>query len=97
MWHYRLGSGTTSYSTGVVGIIKLSLTETLLSKYSASLYENLQKKGHHISNNELFYITDQQYFIHKSFIHKDLLNVAVLVYRSTETVGIQSRGEHTFI
>lgn len=45
----RLGSGTTFYSTGFVGIIKLTTTETLLSKYSASLYQKLQDDGHLIN------------------------------------------------
>ena len=45
----NLGSGTTFYSTGELGIIKLSTSETLFSKYSANLYEKLQDEGHQIS------------------------------------------------
>jgi NADPH-dependent 2,4-dienoyl-CoA reductase/sulfur reductase-like enzyme len=45
----KLGSGTTFYSTGELGIIKLSTSETLFSKYSANLYEKLQDEGHQIS------------------------------------------------
>lgn len=45
----KLGSGTTFYSTGELGIIKLSTSETLFSKYSANLYEKLQDQGHQIS------------------------------------------------
>ena len=51
----KLGSGTTFYSTGVISVTRTSKCETLLSKYSVNLYQNLQKKGHLISICNFFY------------------------------------------
>ena len=45
----KLGSGTTFYSTGVVSIMRLSTSETIFTKYSASLYDKLQNEGHDLS------------------------------------------------
>ena len=44
-----LGSGTTYYNTGIVGISRLSTSETTFSKYSANLYEKLHKEGFDLS------------------------------------------------
>jgi hypothetical protein len=44
----KIGSGTTYYTSGVLGQVKLNTSETLLSKYSSNLYEKLQKDGHQI-------------------------------------------------
>ena len=49
----KLGSGTSFYSTGIVGIMRLSVSDTIFSKYSTALYEKLQNEGHDISNNDL--------------------------------------------
>lgn len=45
-----LGSGSSRFSTGLVELIKMSPTETIFSKYSASLYKKLQDEGHDLSN-----------------------------------------------
>ena len=45
----KLGSGTTFYSTGILNVNRSTKCETLLSKYSAKLYLNLQSKGHPIN------------------------------------------------
>jgi glycine/D-amino acid oxidase-like deaminating enzyme len=44
----KLGSGTSFYSTGIVGIMRLSTSDTIFSKYSSTLYEKLQNEGHDI-------------------------------------------------
>ena len=44
----KLGSGTSFYSTGIVGIMRLSTSDTIFSKYSSALYEKLQNEGHDI-------------------------------------------------
>lgn len=46
---FRLGSGSSAHSTGVVSIIKQSTPETLFSKYSANLYEKLQNETENLS------------------------------------------------
>jgi hypothetical protein len=46
----RLGSGASRFSTGLVETIKVSTTETLLSKYTANLYQKLQSEDHDLSN-----------------------------------------------
>ena len=45
----KLGSGSSRFSTGLVETIKVSTTETLLSKYTANLYKKLQDEGHNLS------------------------------------------------
>jgi len=47
----KIGSGTTFYSTGVISTSRTSKCETLLTKYSINLYQDLQKNGHQIEFN----------------------------------------------
>jgi UDP-galactopyranose mutase len=56
----KLGSGTTFYSTGVVSIMRLSTSETIFTKYSANLYDQLQNGGHDLS--KIFYFTEKSVF-----------------------------------
>jgi len=57
-----LGSGTTFYNTGTVETIRHSTTETLFAKYSATLYDNLQKEGHDLS--KILFLVSKKIFIY---------------------------------